>query len=77
VIEPPRQSKTAAGFSLLERLIVLLIIATISGYAVVTFMRTQANLARNESAAALLLHWKRHNTIPPSGEIQHLNKWRS
>ncbi len=31
-------------------LIVLLIISTVSGYAVVTYMRTQSNLARNDAA---------------------------
>lgn len=45
-----RTSQSAAGFSILEMLIVLLIVATISGFAVVSYMRTQANLARNDAA---------------------------
>jgi prepilin-type N-terminal cleavage/methylation domain-containing protein len=45
-----RRPKSNAGFSLLEMMIVLLIITTISGYAVVSIMRTQANLARNDAA---------------------------
>ena len=48
-------SGSSAGFSILEMLIVLLIIATISGYAVVSFMRTQANLARNDAAVRFVI----------------------
>ena len=72
MIEPPRQSKTSAGFSLLEMLIVLLIIATISGYGIVSFLRVQANLARNEAALRFAIvvekaqqdSAKRKNSVP-------------
>jgi prepilin-type N-terminal cleavage/methylation domain-containing protein len=50
VSDLPTPTKINPGFSILEMLIVVLIIATISGYAVVTYMQTQANLARNEAA---------------------------
>lgn len=45
-----RDAKACAGFSLLEMLIILLIIGTVSGYALVTYTRAQANLARNDVA---------------------------
>jgi prepilin-type N-terminal cleavage/methylation domain-containing protein len=45
-----RKSRSSAGFSILEMLIVLIVLATISGYAIVTYSRTQANLARNDAA---------------------------
>lgn len=48
-------SGSSAGFSILEMLIVLLIIATVSGYAVVSFMRTQANLARDDAAVRFVI----------------------
>ena len=60
----PTPIKPNSGFSILELLIVLLIIATVSGYAVVTYMHTQANLARNEAALrfAIALEKAQHDS---------------